>query len=220
MFDERANHQVTLERSKCLPRPSQVECCPRWTHILLFLRSQALFLSVHLLKSMTCRCKHVFFRRSEHSTICNAQAPLPYLFQLHSHNYTSVCIWPHLSCSFWPYYLHYHPLRSLFIIFLLFISSLSFSFLFTSLFHSALYSLCSLHPYLFWTVSAVLQGSVWQLTKRTVRSVIITVLHSFTPCLHTPSCRLPALSTLQEIVSWKRNKKKHRYESYLWVSKT
>lgn len=114
----------------------------------------------------------------------------------------------------------YHPLRSLFIICLLFISSLSFSFLFTSLFHSALYSLCCLHPYLFWTVSAVLQGSVQQLTKRTVRSVIITVLHSFTPCLHTPSCRLPALSTLQEIVSWERNKKKHRYESYLWVSKT
>lgn len=104
------------------------------------LSSPELFLSVHLLKSMACRCKRVFFPLcwAQQGTWCTSSFTLSLsatFTQFHPPVHLSSFHWLILTSS----YLHFH---SLLISFLLFNSPLLFPLLFSSYTCSTEYSMC------------------------------------------------------------------------------
>lgn len=115
-----------------------------------------------------------FFRCAEHSKVHDAQAPLPYLFLLPSHNFTLLCISARFTGSFWP---HRISTSTLFSYLFFCLTPLSFSPFFSLHILVPLSTVCAVHfsLHLFCPVIAVLQGSARQLTKKTVRSMIITL---------------------------------------------
>lgn len=171
MFDEKANQQETFQLSECLPEPNEVECLcvhlaldglvlffyfPHWSYFRLRICSSPL----------ACRCKCVFFSAQLHTAGFIQHKPF---YLISSFTFTHFHPSVQLNSLIWT--LQNLPLHS-------------FNTLFSSTFplfsvHNLLSvsTVCAAHVSLLppLSVMAVLQGSLRQLTKRTVRSMIITL---------------------------------------------
>lgn len=148
--------------------------CPRWTCILLLLSSPELFLSVHLLKSVACRCKRVFFP-AELSIASYIMQKLLYLISF-CYLHTISPFYASQLISLAHFNVTTSPVPLSFIPFFLYLPSLS-SLPFFSL--NKLVPVSTIHAVhfslnLFMSCPAILQWAARQLTKNTVRSMIIT----------------------------------------------